>query len=720
MAFSQRVPGADEIDLFNLMSAVWRGRGLVVLLVSVCAVIGRTYAYLQPDIYDARSKVLFQPSELVLSNVTTTPIDELRRMESEVQIAQGEEIVLAVLDELNLYDDERLELPASALDVLINRIVDQPEQSDQPPLSTARLKRFLESSVVVRQMGRSTLIAFEARTFSPSLSAEISNAFAENYIKAQVQSKIRAALEGLRLVNEALEEAGVVLEQSQVALRDHIVKKASTISQRTGDAGIALLAADLDAARILVGELSVARRAFETLLTLANFDLLSAELNRLAGTNLLAELRAKAFADVNQRRIAVAAQLEANPGSAEIRDRLSALEAELSLLAKEQLTELINRTAAAQERQGALRGQLESAVFAADLPPDIAAELFKLQSDAESARDRYVGLVDLARELTVESRTQVADSRIVARATVPTEPTGPGWVRTFMLAASVGLVLAVGLLLLRSALKGPIYSTVHLQRTLQVPRVSVIMKVPTQNTLLDMIPRNPFSPYAESLRRISREIKAAFLAQHQEGDVMQGMVVVLTSSVPNEGKTTTAVGLAALNAMAGQSVCLLDLALRDSTLSQALNLSPNLFFSGFLTGAVEEPSQSTLMLNDKSTLTVITGSPFTGVDAEAPQVTRRLRELLDDLRSRFDVVIVDTSPILSATEALTITRMGDVPVFIVREAFAPRQAVEEAWQELGVGDPEIEPIVALSFVKGRPIKHTYAHTTYGSGAGVRG
>ena len=67
--------------------------------------------------------------------------------------------------------------------------------------------------------------------------------------------------------------------------------------------------------------------------------------------------------------------------------------------------------------------------------------------------------------------------------------------------------------------------------------------------------------------------------------------------------------------------------------------------------------------------------------------------------AHFDLIIVDTSPLLSASEALTITQLGDVSLFIVRENFAPRSAVHVAWQELLLAQSPHQPIVALSFVE---------------------
>ena len=102
------------------------------------------------------------------------------------------------------------------------------------------------------------------------------------------------------------------------------------------------------------------------------------------------------------------------------------------------------------------------------------------------------------------------------------------------------------------------------------------------------------------------------------------MVLVLTSSVPNEGKSTTALGLAALNAMGGQSICLVDLALRDSGLSSLLGLQPNTSLNEYLRGIEDDPVEKTLaQLDTRSPLTVIGGSQLIGVDVRSLRSGKR-------------------------------------------------------------------------------------------------
>ena len=108
-----------------------------------------------------------------------------------------------------------------------------------------------------------------------------------------------------------------------------------------------------------------------------------------------------------------------------LRPSWPSLEEEIAALANERLEQLAAEAAVQQERQSTIKSELEIEIFSADLPPEIASDLFKLQSDATSARDQYTNLVDRADDLAVTARTQVADSRIVARATIPGAPAGP-------------------------------------------------------------------------------------------------------------------------------------------------------------------------------------------------------------------------------------------------------------------------------------------------------
>ncbi len=718
----------DHIDLGELLESIWRGRYLIIAIGFAFATLGGFYGSCLPDRFVAQTRVLYQSSGLKefynsysgqrpRFNTRDALADEYKNINSQALIAIGDDVIRDVIDGLNLQTDGRMHLPMSVAGIGWAMVTGKADISPDEALSYEQLARLLGQAVRVTPKADSTILVIEANTVSASLSADLANAFAEKYIERQVDASVQEAVLAVKVVDEALQAARLEVEQAQTNLRDHIVANAVSISEDAGDAGIAELAADFVNVSALARSLTIKRSRLQTLMAMKDFDAISVALQGGGQEDLESQPRAQLFAAINEQRRKTETQLLENPASQELKEELDKFLGELRSLARERLTDLVEQVTRLEEVQVLLLGQLELAFYAADLSPETAGDLFVLQSQTTSLRENYLQLVELSSSLKLEAWTQVPSSRILSTASVPVGASGLGLAPYAIVGAILGLLLSAGLLLVNDRMRGSVHGAQALERLLGVQRLSVIGKLPRAKGIMEIINGNLSAPYAESLRRISREARAERVRCERAGDASgQGMVMVITSSVPNEGKSTTAIGLAELNALGGESVCLLDLSLRDSGLSVQLGLKPNTSLNEYLKGIADEPVEKTLaQLDTRSPLTVIGGSQLIGVDVQVPNVRDRIERLLDGLRSRFDLIVVDTSPLLSASEALTISQMGDISLFIVRENFAQRSAVAVAWQELLVAQAETgcRPIVALSFVKDRSISHNYAHQVYG-------
>ncbi len=726
MPLDQEIEADDEIDLGNLVETLWRGRALITAIGFTLASLGGLYGYVTPDRFVAQTYLLYKSPGLEeykhgfaqqrpRYNTRQPLVDEYRDINSQALMVISEDVVRDVIDELDLPTDMRMQLPTSALAVSLAVVTGNADTSPEQALSDERLVRVLSQMLQVTPVRNSAVLLIEANTASASLSADLANAFADQYIEHQIEVSVREAILAIAVVDEALEPAQREMEQAQVALREHIAANAVSIAEDSGDVGIAELAADFVNVSARARALTLQRSQLETLIAIKDFDEISIALQAVANEDFQAELRAQLFSVINSQRGKITSRLEETPASRELKEQLDEFSAELMSLVGERLAELIEQVRKMEELQALLMVQLELTFYAADLAPKLAGDLTVLQSQATSTRENFLDLVELRRSLELEARTQVPSSRIISRAGIPVDTSGRGIEFFVAVGAALGLLLSAGLVIVNDRMRGSVQGTRTLKRLLGVQRLSVIRKLPDAKSIMNVVTENPSSPYAESLRRIGREAMTNLAVRDRGADASgQGMVLVLTSSVPNEGKSTTALGLAALNAMSGQSICLVDLALRESGLSSLLGLQPNMSLNEYLRGIEDEPVEKILgQLDTRSPLTIIGGSQSMGVDVQVPQVRERIVRLLDGLRSRFDLIIVDTSPLLSSSEALTITQLGDVSLFIVRENFAPRSAVAVAWQELLLAQSPNQPIVALSFVEQRSISHNYAHRVYG-------
>ena len=416
--------------------------------------------------------------------------DEYLDINAQALIAMGEDVVRDVIDDLALQTDTRMHLPTSAMAVGLAMVRGTADASSEKALSDDRLVRVLNQTIRVTPMTESTILLIEANTASASLSADLANAFAQKYIDYQVEAGVREAVRAIAVVDEAMEVAKQEMEQTQVALREHIVANAASISEEAGDPGIAELAADFVSVSALARSLTIQRSQLETQIAVKDFDAIGAALQLAGNEDLESELRAQLFRG-QQAEKPDHVSAPGQPRIQELKEQLDKIAGELTSLAGERLAQLVEQVGRMEELQALLQGQLELAFYAADLSPEVAGDLFVLQSQSTSVRETFLELAELSRTLKLEARTQVPSSRIISRASIPVEASGRGPEFFMIVGAALGFLLSSGLVIANDRMRGSVQGARSLQRFLGVQRLSVIRKLPDAKGIMNLLTENP-------------------------------------------------------------------------------------------------------------------------------------------------------------------------------------------------------------------------------------
>lgn len=321
---------------------------------------------------------------------------------------------------------------------------------------------------------------------------------------------------------------------------------------------------------------------------------------------------------------------------------------------------------------------LSAKVKASAKPDTVLVDVDVVDESPVRARDIANALSDefvlMVRELETPENGSAPDSRVVVeqRAAIPEVPVQPNAKRNVAFGLAAGLLLGVGLALLRDRLDNTVKDRESVQ---ELTHVGLVGAIPLDKELRKE-PAISFerdtSSIAEAFRKLRTNLQ--FLAVDNPPKL-----IVVASSLPGEGKSTTAINLALALAEAEHNVIVVDGDMRRPKLDQYLQTVGSVGFSTVLSGAasLEDAIQETRYPR----LSVLTSGAVPPNPSELLG-TQAAKKVLSDLRSRFDYVIFDTSPLLAVTDAAILAASSDGVLMMARFAQTKREQLTQAIKHL--------------------------------------
>ncbi|QZY47742.1 tyrosine-protein kinase domain-containing protein [Mycolicibacterium austroafricanum] len=322
---------------------------------------------------------------------------------------------------------------------------------------------------------------------------------------------------------------------------------------------------------------------------------------------------------------------------------------------------------------------------------------------ANTLSDEFVAMV---RELETPENGAAPDARVIVeqRASIPDEPIIPKTARNIAIGLLLGALLGTGFAILRDMLDNTVKDREVLE---EITGAGIVGSVPLdkdrrKQAAISFDRDN--SGIAEAFRKLRTNLQ--FLAVDNPP-----RVIVVTSSMPSEGKSTTAINIALALAEAEHNVVLVDGDMRRPTLHKYLDLVGAVGFSTVLSGgaALEEALQKTRFPG----LTVLTSGAIPPNPSELLG-SLSARKLLSELRAQFDYVIVDSTPLLAVTDAAILAAGADGVLIMARFGQTKREQLTHAVGNLeGVGAPLLGAVFTMVPTRGSS-SYSYNYSYYGT------
>jgi capsular exopolysaccharide synthesis family protein len=311
-----------------------------------------------------------------------------------------------------------------------------------------------------------------------------------------------------------------------------------------------------------------------------------------------------------------------------------------------------------------------------------------LQHDAESNKQLYDGLLQKLKEAGITAGLRSSNIRVVDPALTPTTPARPQKARNILLSFLVGLVGGVGLALFREYLDNTVKSPDDIEALTGLPSLAVVPSLPGLNAnqsrfsrfAREAAPQSASGPRVELLSYIQpkSQISEAFRALRTSLLLSQAdhppQVILVTSALPREGKTTAAVNLAVTLAQLGDRTLLMDSDLRKPGIRRALNLTvgKEVGLSSYLAG-VSTLDEVMIPHPTINNLVALTTGPVPPSPADLLS-SHRMREAIVELRHRFKFIVIDSPPVMAATDPVILSALTDGVLLVVRSCETPKEA----------------------------------------------
>lgn len=333
--------------------------------------------------------------------------------------------------------------------------------------------------------------------------------------------------------------------------------------------------------------------------------------------------------------------------------------------------------------------ELTDKVSATVVPDTVILELSVTDPDPDQAQLLTQGFAEamtvLIRELETPPGQTVSlvKGTVVDAASSPDAPVSPQPARNLALGVLLGLLLGLGVAVLREVLDNTIKSSAEVTTISSAPLLGAIAFDSATRTepLVTSLPSH--APRAEAFRVLRTNL------QFVDVDA-ESKVFVVTSALPAEGKTTTAVNLAITLAQAGQRVLLIEGDLRRPKALEALDIDAAVGVTTVLVGKLG--FTEAIQKHRGSDLHILGAGAVPPNPAELLQ-SRAMAELLSEARAAYDIVIIDAPPLLPVTDAALITAQSDGALLVVRHGKTTRDQVAGAVDRLRQVDGALVGVV---------------------------
>lgn len=710
--------GLPPVDFLYLLSVLRLHARTILVMTLTAAVVMFVYLLYASPIFSANARIVLDtrkervtPAEEIVSNLDVSSsviAGEVVTMHSNLLLGE-------VVDALDLVNHPAYDPRVPRPEPIFDRLKRFARQGEAPHIVAQHLSQdALRSSVIdtlrqnleVSQIGVSYAINIAYRDTDPEMAARIANAVSERYIDSQLNAKLSASTRANAWLAARLDELSVQVEESDAAVVDF--RAAMNQSAQGSEESINQLLAELNTRLVASSteraDAEVRLGQIETLLTTGGITAVADVV-----TSPLLETLMRQRADLAARQAELASTLgRKHPEMIRISAQLDDIDRSIKAELERRLEEMRSEAVVTRNRQSALQTQIDRVSERADALSRASVRLGQLERTANATRLVYENFLSRYKETSAQADFQTPQARVIGRAEVPIVPSEPR--KTLMMIAAIvlGFSSAVTFVFLRNLIRSPVSTVDELRAVTGTTNLAVLPNVPHMGKsfawLHQEISDNPRTTFLERVKSIQTALFETSASQEPK-------VVMITSSVPNEGKTVLSCALAKVSRRGKLPCLLVDADLRRPDIRSAIGLPQ------------DGPCLVEYLKGRGNLKDLVQHSESFGVDVISPArrhsdaaellASPQFEKMLSRLSQRYGRIIVNAPPVLYLSDAVLLANLADYRILTVKCGRTPAKVLRSSLLRLEAAGVGINGTVLTMVRRADSAAHETGMYTYG-------